>query len=491
MHPALPLLVGLVIAQIIGTVQVYLSNLKLYTNLIIIEKAGYLAVPNLNVTPGLQELASAWWGGLFFTLSTGAGLALAATTAAWVWDRLFSQNKHLRFFIILLWLGLLLLINLRGINLWATLYCFLIPLIVFQTTVKLLPHRRLDSKNLRILAHLLPIILLAILWLTQYDRQLFIDLRDHLLFSNPTGKKISDFYYKYTPYATEAFKSLNQKTLKTCRLPELSNQYQNEVLETALLAMDYLPVKTDAAVDLEIVHKNNQLLLKHNRRVIIETTVKDVLSDPRGILNRFSEANDKFAAFRQLTFLAFLLGYPLTLYIVFHALFWLIIQFLTDRQKAALIASGICLIISIFIFMNFSFSRSSTIEKNKLADHLNANTWQERAAALRYIAAQKLPIERYKRYSENLSSLSVPERYWLVKAMARSNTPSTYETLLFLLNDTHVNVESMAYWALARRADKGAIPKILRAMKVSNRWYSQLYAYNALRKLGWKQSRLQ
>jgi hypothetical protein len=491
LHPALPLLVGLVIAQIIGTVQVYLSNLKLYTNLIIIEKAGYLAVPNQNVTPGLQEIAPAWWGGLFFTLSIGTGLALAATATAWIWDRLFNQNKHLRFFIILVWLGLLLLTNLRGINLWATLYCFLIPLIIFHTTVKLLPRRGRHRNNLRVLVHLLPILLLAILWLTQYDRQLFIDLRDHLLFSNPMGKKISDFYYKYTPYATEAFKSLNQKTLKTCRLPELSNQYQKEVLETALLAMDYLPVKTDATVDLEIVRKDNQFIFKHNGRVFVDTTAKVLLFDPRRILNQFSEATDKFAAFRQLTFLAFLLGYPLTLYILFHALFWLILQFFMDGQKAATIASGICIIISIFIFITFSFSRGSTIEKNKLADHLNANSWQERAAALRFIEAQKLPIERYKRYTEDLSALSVPERYWLVKAMARSNTTSTYETLILLLNDTHVNVESMAYWALARRGDLQAIPKILRAIKVSNRWYSQLYAYNALRTLGWKQSRLQ
>ena len=491
LHPALPLFLGLFIAQIIGTVQIYLSNLKLYTNLIIIERAGYLPVPNQNVIPGLEELAPAWWGGLFFTLSIGAGLALAATAAAWIWDRLFSQNKHLRFLIILLWLGLLILINLRGINLWATLYCFLIPLTVFHTTVKLLPQRSRHHNNLRTLGHLLPIILLAILWMTQYDRQLFIDLRDHLLFSNPMGKKVSDFYYKYTPYATEAFKSLNQKTLKTCRLPELSNQYQKEVLEAALLAMDYLPVNTDAAVDLEIVRQDNQFLFKHHGRVIFDTTVKDLLSGPKRILNQFSEATDKFAAFRQITFFAFLLGYPLTLYIVFHALFWLILQIFMDRQNAALIASGICLIISIFIFITFSFSRSSAIEKNKLADHLNANSWQERVAALRFIEAQKLPIERYKRYTEDLSSLSVPERYWLVKAMARSNTASTHEILVLLLNDTHVNVESVAYWALARRGDSQAIPKILRAMKVSNRWYSQLYAYNALRTLGWKQSRLQ
>jgi len=491
LHPALPLLLGLVTAQIIGTVQVYLSNLKLYTGLIIIERAGYIAVPNQNAMPGLGELAPAWWGGLFFTLSIGAGLTLFTAAAAWIWDRLFFQNKHLRIILILIWVGLILLVNIDGISYWGTLYCFLIPLIVFQATVKLLPERGQQRKNLRALAHLLPIIFLAFLWMTQYDRYLFIDLRDHLLFSNPIGKKISGFYYEYTPYATEAFKSLNQKTLKTCKLPELPDQNQTGTLEATLLALDYLPVETGVAVDLEMIHAGDQLLLKYDGRIIIETTVKDLLSDPERILDRFSKGIDRFAAFRQLTFFCLLLGYPLSLYILFHALFWLIIRVFTDRQKAATIASVTCLIISLGIFGAFSFSRGSTIEKNKLADTLSSDSWQQRVAALRFIEAQRLDVGRYQGYIKSLSSPTVPERYWLAKAMAKSKTPETYDALISLMNDNNVNVESMAYWALARRGDPRAIPIILRALTISDRWYSQLYAYKALRTLGWKQNRLQ
>jgi hypothetical protein len=83
----------------------------------------------------------------------------------------------------------------------------------------------------------------------------------------------------------------------------------------------------------------------------------------------------------------------------------------------------------------------------------------------------------------------VPERYWAAKAMARSKIAETYDTLALLLNDSNVNVESMAFLALARRGDTGTLAKILAALKTSDRWYSQIYAYNALRTLGWKQKR--
>jgi glucan phosphoethanolaminetransferase (alkaline phosphatase superfamily) len=439
--------------------------------------------------PGLEEFSSALCSGLFFTLSIGAGLTLFTTAAVWVWDRLFFRNKHVKAFLILAWVGLILLINIPAISFWGTLYCFLIPLIVFTTTAKLLPKPGQHQNNLRVLAHLLPIIVLAILWMTQYDRHLFIDLRDHLLFSNPVGKNVSDFYYKYTSYATEAFKSLNQKTLKTCRLPQLPDQKQSQSLQTVLLALDYLPVDTEAPVDLEIVSEDDHLLMKHDGRVIVETTVKDLLSGPKQILDQFSLGTDRYSAFRPLTFFALLLGYPLTLYTLFHGLFWLLIRIFANRQTAATIASVICLIIGLVIFGAFSSSRSWAIEKNQLAETLNSADWQERVAALRFIAANKLEIGRYKGYIKSLSSPKVAERYWLAQAMAKSKTAETYDALISLLNDANINVESMAYRALARRGDKRAIPKILRAVNASDRWYSQLYAYNALRTLGWKQNR--
>jgi hypothetical protein len=487
LHPALPLLTGLITAQIIATIQVYLSNLNLHTNLITIEQSGYLIVPNQNVMSSLKQLVPALCGGLFFTLSIGAGLTLVTAATAWVWDRLFFHDKYALVFLTLVWAALLMPINIDGINVWGTLYFFLIPLIVFKTTIRLLPEAGQNHSNLKVLAHLLPILLLAILWTTQYDRHLFIDLRDHLLFSNPVGKKVSDFYYKYTPYATEAFKSLNQKTLKTCRLPHLPDPTLDRSLKLALLQFDYLPVETDAPVDLEIVQADNQLLMKHDGRVIVETPARHLLAGMKHALNQFSLETDRFAVFRQLTFLALLFGYPLALYILFHALFWLIIQNFTNHRKAAAIASLLCLFASFYIFMAFSFSRTSTIEKNKLAENLNSDSWQKRVAALRFIEAQGLEIGRYSGYLKSLSSSNVPERYWMVKAMAKSKIAETHNALLLLLNDPNVNVESMAFLALARRRNTQVLPKILGRLKVSERWYSQLYAYNALRTLGWKQ----
>ena len=58
-------LVGLFVTQAIGTVQVYLSNISLHHSMQMVQKAGYLAVPNENVWPALQEFDSAFWGGLF------------------------------------------------------------------------------------------------------------------------------------------------------------------------------------------------------------------------------------------------------------------------------------------------------------------------------------------------------------------------------------------------------------------------------------------
>lgn len=488
-HPAVPLLLGLLATQVIATIQVYLSNLNLHASLTIIQEAGYLAVPNQNVMPGLKEFSAALWGGLFFTLSIGAGLSLLSTAAAWVWNRLFSRNRPLFVFFILIWAGLLLSINMRGLSLFGTLYCLIIPPIVFRTTLQFIAKQHQSYNNRRYLFHLIPLVIVAALWFTQYDRYLFIDLRDHLLFSNPIGRKISDFYYTYTLNAAEAFKSLQQKMLKTCRLTQLSEKSLAQSLEQALLAQDYLPIDQDALVNLNIIQKGNHLLLEHHGRIIVKTTAKTFLSRPKNTLDQFSSGVDRFEFFRQMTFHSLLFGYPLTLYIMFHALFWFVIRWFADDQKAAIVASVLCLIISLWILAVFSYSRGPHIEKLELAQALNSDHWQTRVAALRFIEENRLEIERYNDYTEILTSSRIPERYWLAKAVAVSRKPQTQDVILELLNDSNVNVVCMAYWALSQRGDSRAIPKILQTIEDSHNWYSQFYAYRALRALGWKQSR--
>jgi hypothetical protein len=335
----------------------------------------------------------------------------------------------------------------------------------------------------------MPVLLLAILWFTQYDRSLFLDLRDHLLFSNPVGKKVSDFYYAYTLHAAEAFKSLNQKMLKTCRLNQFPQEPLVKSLQNALLAHDYLPVKTRKAVDLEIVSKDDSVSLRHHGRKLTVTTTKDMLRQTTKVLNQFSLDADRNASFRQLTFVSLLFGYPLTLYILFHAIIWALLQVFTNRRRAAMITSISCLAISLGVFAGFSFSRSPEIERSGLVQALGSGHWQMRVAALRFIEKNGLEISRFKDYANSISSHQIAERYWLAKALAKSRNKDTYAVALNLLNDTNVNVKSMAYLALAQRGDRRAVEEILRKIKISDDWYSQFYAYRALRALGWIQNR--
>jgi HEAT repeat protein len=60
--------------------------------------------------------------------------------------------------------------------------------------------------------------------------------------------------------------------------------------------------------------------------------------------------------------------------------------------------------------------------------------------------------------------------------------------LLRLLDDPQLNVQTMALEGLAQRRDRFAANQILRRLKNSQDWYFQIYAYRALRALGWNQT---
>ena len=118
------LLAGLFTAQVIATLQVYISNKVLYRTLTAINDAGYLAVPNQQIMDRLQEFGPAFYGGLFFTLSVGAGLSLLSFAGAWVWGRLSSRNTIPLIFLLFLWAGSLAAVNLKGFSPMVSAYFF-------------------------------------------------------------------------------------------------------------------------------------------------------------------------------------------------------------------------------------------------------------------------------------------------------------------------------------------------------------------------------
>lgn len=379
-YPAAALLAGLFAAQVLATLHVYLSNRVLYQTLAVVHNAGYLAVPNQQIMERLQEFGPALYGGLFFTLSVGAGLSLLSFAAAWVWDRLFSRKTIPLILLLFLWAGSLAAANWKGFSPLVSSYFLVIPVVVFWVTLRLMPPQTERHPWFYRIVPLIPIVLLACLWGTQVNGYLFVDLRDHLLLSNLLGTRITDFYYRYTLYPAEVFKSLDQKTIKTCNLEQIKKRSLKRVLEGKLLNYDYLNTGGDGDVDLTIREEGKTLILENRGEVILRTTANDFLSAPANILKQFSSETDRYPFFRQFTFLSLLIGFPIALYLFLYTiLLWLLCQFF-DLRASSVAASILCVSAGILLLMPVLLGKTVKIDKNDLSQTLESGRWQEKSA---------------------------------------------------------------------------------------------------------------
>ncbi len=509
-------LLGLVVAQVIATLQVYVSNTELHRTLLVLKEAGYVIVPNQHLLPRLLTLDSAFWGGLFFTLSIGVFLTFLSWSAAWAWNRLFRRNRLFLFFCLLAWLTSLVLINGRGFCLFITLYFLFIPVIVFLLAAKLSPQGE-SAPGYKSLLLLLPLLLLSFLWATRANSGFFLNLRDKLLLSNSPGSRLSDFYYKYAYYPAEVFKSLDQKLLKSCSIESFQRKPIEQALERTLIAYDYLPVagaRHDA--DLVVREENDLLLFQHDGQTILQTQLQDFLARPGKLLEVFSQKTDICSPFRSFTLFSLLVSLPLVLYAVCFSVLYLVFSFvllaISSLQRhpsapapcplpqskergwgeggsriSAWVASVLCLILGTALF--FYVRGSVKEEPPDLARALASDHWETRVSALKLIDQKKIEIGDFEAYPRSVKSSHVAERYWLVRTLGSSRRTNTYRDLLGFLDDPNSGVVSMAFYALGQRKDSRAVPEILKRIETSSDWYNQWYAYRALRNLGWKQSR--
>jgi Ca2+/Na+ antiporter len=488
-YPFLVVLFGLLTAQAISTAQVYLSNVALYRTLVTVKEAGYLPIPNERTMPHLQQFGPAFFGGLFFTLTVGAGLSLLTLAAAWIWDRIFHRERTVLIPYLVLWLGFLVAVNYRGFCPMVTL-CFLsIPLVVFLTTLKTMPPKPKQRIWLNRTVHGLPLLLLAILWSFQMNDDLFLNLRDSLLLSNPLGTKVNDFYYDYTLYPAEVFKTLDQKIIKTSNLQEIHEDSVIRALKKELINRDYVNVGTAGSGDIRITQHGKDLLFENRGRSILQTTQADFLSDPGAVLKEFSERSDRYAFFRQATFLSLLIGFPITLYIFLYTLLRFGLKAFLNSEAVSVTPSILCFLVGAGLLAFYSLGNKAIIETNDLGKALQSKNLNKRIFALKTIERNGLEVSDFGAYSRLLRSPSVLERYCLVKTLGVSRRPETFQDLMAFMDDPQRNVANMAVYALGRRGKKTAVNEILERLKRSEDWYSQWYAYKALRSLGWKQSK--
>jgi hypothetical protein len=262
-------------------------------------------------------------------------------------------------------------------------------------------------------------------------------------------------------------------------------------VERELLNYDYLALGTDDAVDLQVIQDGNMLVFKNGERTILQTTQAGFLSDPGAALHEFAATSDKQGIFRQLTFRSLVIGLPLALYLLLHALIRFLSCFFLDVRTASLTASVLCLIVGLSILIPFLFMRGTDIELKDIPQALVSKSWPERVAALRVIEQKGLEVSSFQPYARLQTSPHIAVRYWLVRGLAVSRRPETCKDLLAFLDDLHPNVVSMAFYGLGQRGDWRAGGEILTRIKTSDHWYNQWYAYKALRALGWKQKKSQ
>ena len=487
---AASVLLGMIVAQILATIQVHLSNVRLYRSLAAISDAGYLTIPNQRIMQTLQGFASAFFGGLFFTLSVGACITLLTLGAVWLWDRLFYRNRLVSLVFVAIGAGCLVMVNMRGVDLMVSSYFICVPCMVLFVALPRMPAGSSEKKWRGRMLYVAPVLFLGALWFTQLDSHLFLDIRDHLLLSNRFGTKINDFYYTYTLYPAEAFKSLDQKVLKAYRLEQIRDNSLAESIDRRLINHDYLRVEGDSPVGLTISQKGAFLVFSNERRDILEVTPQAFFSTTGKLLREFSMGSDKHRFFRKFTFFSLLMGFPLILYVFLFFSFRMGTGLFLNVGTSSMCASAICLAIGISLFAFFVQSRVKSMEIRDVAVALKSERWQERIAALKLMEKRGKEVSDFRAYRSMLTSPRIPVRYWLARSLGVSRNPETYDDLVGLLDDPHPNVVSMAFYALGKRGDKRAINVIVNNIDVSNHWYNQWYAYKALRRLGWKQTGL-
>jgi hypothetical protein len=488
----LPIGSGLLIAQLIATGFVYLSNLEVHQMVLAAKASGYVVIPHGGAAAALTAWRAAIWGGLFYTLSIGVGLTLA-TWALWhLWTLVFHQNKRLIFALIGLWAAVLVAANLNGLVLFPSLFCFLVPLGTLGCLYKFGP---IPSEQNRLL-WIIPAATLGLLtaiWATQLNQNLFIAIRDHLLLSNPAGRSVNDFYYRYTLFAAQAFKSVYQKTVRTYHLEGDIDERETKKLTTRLLRLDLLHLPQLKRPDLTIGISKTAIVLSDRHGHRSEEELTSFLKSPEKLLKSFSRASDRYRSLRRMTLYGLLFGFPILLFVGVYAFVRIGIELLFIRgfgcseKQATFGASLVCLIVGIGLYGPMHADSTGPLSKENLPDALTADAWPMRVAALRHIEKQSLELADYPQYRALLNSAMPVERYWLARALAASRSRSTFTDLISLVEDHHPNVRCQVYYALGKRGNRRAIQIIKAHMFDSDHWYTQWYGYRALRRLGWHQ----
>ena len=129
----------------------------------------------------------------------------------------------------------------------------------------------------------------------------------------------------------------------------------------------------------------------------------------------------------------------------------------------------------------------SDITIDALPGMLTSDNWKDTVAALKKIDEDKIDLHQFNFTQNLLQNPSIAVRYWLARSLAVGKHPDDKKHLITLMQDPHPNVVCQALYSIGKRKFQNVTAGLLETVQRSDHWYVQLYTYNALRKLGWKQ----
>ena len=478
---------GLLVSQAAATGLVRCAALGFQEEMTAIIAKGYVAVPSPRVVEDLSGWCNAFMGGIFFTASIGSLIVLITLGAVRLVQRSGWPLARQAVILAALGAGAAVFLNRTGLNIGASVYVLAVmgtvAIVGFSFGRSPQPGR---GRFPRVVIIAVALVLLAGLWLTRLDQRLFVDIRDRLLLANPVGAKVVERYYDYTLYAAQAMAPLSQRTQIGVDMSRLSDDGAYRDLAEALRRRDVLDVGAAAGAAATLWPEEKGLRWQDLSGRRLSLSRQEILAHPEAAVQRISAAIDVNGPLRLVTLVGILVGFPVMLCLaVFVGMETILGCFLGHHGTWA--AALVCLVIGGGLF--YPLAAAPTAGTGNGSD---TALWREgrlpgRIAVLQQAARQHIDPLGYSDADTLGHSPRLAERYWLARALAGSRSDQGFRLLARMLHDSSPLVHCQVCYALGEMKNPKAIPLLLDIVQRGGHWYTQRYAYAALRKLGWTQ----
>jgi hypothetical protein len=484
-------LIGIAISQIISTYHVYMANIQLADQVQYLQANGYFVVPNILVLPQLQSFDTAFIGGLFFTGTIGLGIISISLFISWFWINITQKKKIFLFIIFLQWILSIYYANMNGLSEFSLYLGIMLPLlfaiilVMSEKSIQFIPNPKLFW--------CLPIIFMFIVGFGTGRSVSFLSIRDYLLLPNGLGYQLNDLYYRYTLYPGEIIKPFALKQQKTCFIYAQRNDAKRYIkaVERKCILYDYLPVSDEKMADLVLKIEPPQILFQVEKNTVVKADVMIFLRETKSIFTQFSEQTDVNDFFRMCILLSLVLCVPILLYIIMmHGLLGLFYLMRIPAFVCQWLVVGIMFVLigMVILQMPETFSQNASQKdwQHALKNAYHQKDWRKAVVLLQENHFTQTR-DNYQLALKWLHQTNHPVlKYWLIRFLSDSKISTDKAIFLNYLSDPNINVVCQALYALGRQRDRNLIPPIQTFVKDCPHWYLQMYAYRALKRLGWR-----